>query len=148
MKRGGMTKVNYLAILVAVIAAFVASSLWYSPLLFGKQFIELSGFDSASAPNAWKAISELVRTSVLAYVIARLVALLHVSGWKGALREGLWLWVGFPAVLLSGSVLWQRVPSQLAAIHAGDWFIKILLIAVIVSIWRGRVSPGVTSQTS
>jgi hypothetical protein len=42
-----MVRMNYFALLASAIAAFVASSVWYSPLLFGKQFMELSGLDRA-----------------------------------------------------------------------------------------------------
>jgi len=95
-----------------------------------------------------KVVAELLRTLVLAYVLARLIALLRV-GWTGALRLGIWLWIGFPAVLLSGSVMWQNVPWRLAAIHAGDWLVKILLITVILSVWRkGRHDGAPAHQTS
>ena len=137
-----MIRINYFAVVVAVVAAFVVSSVWYSPLLFGKKFTELSGVGSSAGPNAGKILGELVRTLVVAYVLARFVVLLKVVDWKAALRLGVWLWIGFPVVLLSGSVMWQNVPWVLAAIHAGDWLVKILLIAVILGVWRkgGRAS--------
>lgn len=128
---------NYLALVVVVLVAFVASSLWYSPLLFGRQFLELSGVTTA-APNAAKALCELLRTFVLALVIARLVLMLNIADWKGALRLGFLLWTGFPVVLLTGSMLWQNVPWKLAAIHSGDWLIKLVLIPVTVAVWRKR----------
>lgn len=109
------------------VVAFVASSLWYNPLLFGRQFVELSGVAGSPQPNAVKALCELLRTFVLAYVIARLIVRLNVTEWRAALGVGLWLWVGFPVVLLTGSMLWQNVPWQLAAIHSGDWLIKARL---------------------
>jgi hypothetical protein len=31
--------------------------------------------------------------------------------------------------------MWEKVPPKLAAIHAGDWLLKLLVIAVIVSVW-------------
>jgi hypothetical protein len=33
-------------------------------------------------------------------------------------------------------VIWDDVPPRLAAIHSGDWLMKLLLIAVIVGIWQ------------
>ncbi len=33
-------------------------------------------------------------------------------------------------------MLWENVPVKLAAIHAGDWLLKTVLITVIVSVWR------------
>ncbi|MEO8737134.1 MAG: DUF1761 domain-containing protein, partial [Edaphobacter sp.] len=87
---------NFIALSVVVVVAFIASSLWYSPLLFGREFLELSGVTASPSPNAVKALCELFRTFVLAYVIARLVLRLNIADWKGALRLGLWLWIGFP----------------------------------------------------
>jgi len=37
-------------------------------------------------------------------VIAHLVLRLNVADWKQAGGLGLWLWVGFPVVLLTGSI--------------------------------------------
>jgi hypothetical protein len=135
-----MRHVNFLAFAVVAVVAFIASSLWYSPLLFGRQFLELSGFAASPKPSAVKALCELFRTFVLAYVIARIVLLGNIVDWKGALRLGLWLWIGFPVVLLTGSMLWQNVPWQLAAIHSGDWLIKLILIPVVVAVWPKRAS--------
>ncbi|WP_300007452.1 DUF1761 domain-containing protein [Pseudonocardia sp.] len=51
-----------------------------------------------------------------------------------ALLFALVLWVGFPLVLLAGSVFHERVPPRLAASHAGDWLLKIVVIAVVVAL--------------
>jgi hypothetical protein len=140
-----MNRVNFIALAAVAVVAFIASSLWYSPLLFGRQFIELSGITASPHPNAVKALCELLRTFVLAYVIAHLILRLNVIDWKAALGIGLWLWVGFPVVLLTGSMLWQNVPWQLAAIHAGDWLIKLILIPLAVTLWPKRKLPSTVS---
>jgi Protein of unknown function (DUF1761) len=49
---------------------------------------------------------------------------------------GLALWVAFPVMLLLGSVVHEKVPWRLAALHAGDWLVKLLVISLIVGIWR------------
>ncbi len=54
----------------------------------------------------------------------------------GALLLGLSMWIGFPVVLLAGSVLWEKVPPKLATIHAGDWLLKLLAVTIIVSVWH------------
>jgi hypothetical protein len=136
-----MNRVNLLALAIFAVIAFFASSIWYSPLLFGRQFLELSGVSAGSRPSALKAVSELLRTFILAYVIARLLLRLNVVDWKDALRWGLWLWIGFPVVLLTGSMLWQNVPWQLAAIHSGDWLIKLLLIPAGLTLYPKRKLP-------
>src|SRR3989442_2707794 len=136
-----MVHVNYLAVLVAAVAVFVLGWLWYSPLLFYKPWMRLRGMDPAAAmANAkmpgGKLLIEFARCLVLAYVIARFVALLGVSTWLGAVHFRLSLWIRFPVILLPGSVLWENIPWKVAAIHAGDWLVKLLVIPIIVSVWR------------
>jgi len=135
-----MKHLNFVALAVLTVVAFVASSIWYSPLLFGRQFLELSGGSASAYPSPTKALFELLRTLVLAFVIAGLVRRLNIEDWKHAVGLGLWLWVGFPVILLTGSILWQNVPWQLAAIHSGDWLIKLILIPVGVAVWPKRTS--------
>ena len=136
-----MVHVTYLPVLVAAVAAFVLGWLWYSPLLFFKPWMRLRGMDPVAAMAgakmpAGKLLIELARCLVLAYVIARFVALLGVSSWMGAVHFGFVLWIGFPVILLTGSVLWENVPWKVAAIHAGDWLVKMLVISIIVSVWH------------
>jgi hypothetical protein len=45
---------------------------------------------------------------------------------------GVTLWAGFPLVLRAGSVMWDKVPPASAALHAGDWLLKLLISATIV----------------
>src|SRR5207237_1454856 len=76
-----MSRVNFLALAVIAEIAFFASSIWYSPLLFGRQFLELRDTTASPHPSALNAPCELLRTFVLAYVIARLVPRLNVTDW-------------------------------------------------------------------
>jgi hypothetical protein len=126
---------------VAGVLVFVLGWLWYSPLLFYKPWMRARGLDPVAAmagakmPGG-KLLVELVRCFLLAYVIARFVALLGVASLFGAVHFGLFLWIGFPVILLTGSVLWENTPVKVAAIHAGDWLVKLLVIPIIVSLWR------------
>jgi hypothetical protein len=134
-----MPGTSYLPMLVAVVAGFGFSSVWY--VLFGEIWTRLRAanpdavLDMKKAP-AWKKLAELVRSLILALVLARLVALYGIIDWLAALEFGFWLWIGFPVVLLAGSVMWENVPWKVAAIHAGDWLGKMLLMTVILGAWR------------
>lgn len=130
-------RINYLGVAVATVAAFVASGLWYSPLLFGTLYMTVRGADPG-VMSPTEVVVELARTLVVAYVFARLVARLGVYDWQGAIRFGLLVWIGFPTMILLGSVAHENVPLQLAAIHAGDWLVKVLILALVPSLWRAR----------
>jgi uncharacterized protein DUF1761 len=137
--QGEARALKYPAIAAATVVAFVEGSLYYSPLLFGPLWMRLSGMDpSAVKVSPWAVVAEIARDFVLTYVVARLVARLTDADWRSAIGLGVWLWIGFPLMLLSGSVMWQGVSWKIAAIHAGDWLVKLLLITAIVGAWRGR----------
>jgi hypothetical protein len=130
-----MLDLNYLAVVAATAAVFVLSSVYYTAL--GGMLAPLSpAWADSSRPPAWKLAQEPVRSLVTAAVVAGLAGLLGTAGWSDGLLLALALWVGFPAMLLAGSVIHENVPWKLAAVHAGDWLLKLLVIAVIVSLWR------------
>lgn len=130
-----MTDLNYLAIVVAAVVGFVLSSAYYTA--FGSRLAELNdAYADPGRPPGWKVLVELVRTLVLATVLAGIADQAEVDSWAGAVLLALALWVGFPLVLWTGAIIWERVPSTLAAIHAGDWLLKLTAVAVIVGLWR------------
>lgn len=130
-----MVELNYLAILAATIAVFVVSSVYYVTL--SGRLAQLSpAYADATSPRPWELALELVRSLVVASVVAGLAATLDIRDVPGAALLAVALWIGFPVVLLAGAVLHENVPSRLAAIHAGDWLLKLLVIGLIVSLWR------------
>lgn len=80
-------------------------------------------------------LGELVRSGVVAYVLARFINLFGVA-WKGSLLLGGALWLGFHATLLLFSVVHERMPVALFAIHAGHGLANDLVIAAIVGAWQ------------
>jgi len=130
-----MPDVNALAILAAAIVVFLVGFSYYAVL--GEQLAEVS--DAAAAgeqPPPWKMAVEFLRGLILAAVIAGLAAEAEIDEWPGGLLLGLALWVGFPFVLWTGAVIHENTAPKLAAIHAGDWLVKLLVVAVIVSVWQ------------
>jgi hypothetical protein len=123
---------NYVAVGVAAVAALVASGVWYG--VFGNQLAELSAAEAR--PPALLLPVELARDLVVAGVLAGLVAVADIADLLGALALGVVLWAGFPVVLLAGSVFHENVPWRLAALHSGDWLVKLLVVTAVVGSWR------------
>lgn len=90
---------------------------------------------AAVRPPPWKIAVELIRNLVVASVVAWIAERLEITSWPDGVALGVTLWVGFPIALWTGAVMWERVPLKLAAIHAGDWLLKLLVIAIVVSVW-------------
>ena len=111
-----------MSIAVATVAAFISGGAYYSVL----------APESDATMSPWKLAVEVLRCLVLAAVVAGLASQIDIDEWTGGLLLGLLLWVGFPFVLWTGAVIHENTPVRLAALHAGDWLLKLLLIGVIV----------------
>jgi hypothetical protein len=132
-----MVRINYWAIVVAAVAAFVMSSLYYSPLLLGNWWRSVDpGATAGMTPSIGKILGEIVRTLVITFVVARLLTLLGATDWKRAVYLAIWLWFGFSAMMWVGAMMWENTRWQIAAIHSGDWLLKTILIAAILGAWR------------
>jgi hypothetical protein len=46
------------------------------------------------------------------------------------------LWIVFPVMVLVGSVMLDHVPWRLGVIHAGDWFLKLVLVTALLDLRR------------
>jgi Protein of unknown function (DUF1761) len=130
-----MPDVNLLTVLAATVAAFILSSTYYS--VFAAELAQVS--DAAAAgeqPPPWKLGVELLRSFTLAAIVAGLASQGDIDTWTGGLSLGLALWIGFPLVLWTGAMIWENTPGKLAVLHGGDWLAKLLLVALIVSVWQ------------
>ncbi len=131
-----MLGINFLAVVVAAVAAFVVSSVWY--IVFGKELAKASAAfaEAMQKRQPWKMLVVIAQSLVLALVLAYFIGLIGDVDWMGAVRVGVLLWIGLSAMQWVGSIIWEKVPLKMAAIHAGDWLVKLVLIAVIVGVWR------------
>jgi Protein of unknown function (DUF1761) len=135
-----MSGINYWAVTVASVVAFVMGGLWYSPLLFGKAWVKLRGMKTAQAAGTQmrppEILAEFIRGLVVAVVLAGFVVHLGVVNLVGAIYLGLAVWIGFQATSIVGSVIHEHYPVKLYAIHTGDALTKTLVMAVILGVWR------------
>ncbi|MEK7613011.1 MAG: DUF1761 domain-containing protein [Patescibacteria group bacterium] len=129
---------NYLAVLVAALAAFGVGALWYS-FLFQKPWMELMGFDADSMRSMPLTGTQamgigFVTTLVMVYVLAIFVSV--APNVQGALMLAFWLWLGFTATVQIGSFLWEGKPIKLFLINASQTLVAMLVAALILVLWR------------
>jgi uncharacterized protein DUF1761 len=137
-----MTSFNFWPILIASVVAFAISALWYSPVLFGKEWMALSGISDSdvtesSRKGIWKLyviqfITTLVTFSVLAFIITT------VNGRTAG--DGIFLaflaWLGFPAMGAIGNIMWNKQPVKLALITTLATLICWMIGGAIIGAWR------------
>ena len=134
--------INYLAVFTVAIISMVVGGLWFSPMLFGKQWMALSGMTDASMAEAKK--KGMTKAYALQFVASLVMAcvLAHFLGYAGAttvsagLQGGFWAWLGFIAPVTLGSVLWEGKSWKLWVLSNGHYLIVLLIAGAVLSVWR------------
>ena len=129
-----MTGTFPLVVLAAAVAGFSASGVYYT-IFQGPLAAARPDAAVVASPFPWTYAVEFVRTLVTAGVAAAVASVAEIDSWVGGLALSLALWVGFPLMLWVGALLHEGTGLRLAAIHAGDWLIKLALIGTIVGAW-------------
>jgi hypothetical protein len=130
------------SIFVAALAAFIASSIWYGAI-FGGVWRQLAPSASSSV-GPLEIIAQFIRNLIVAAALARLIVQAGAVNWVGAVRVGLWCWLGFQAMAIAGSVIHEGYPLTLYAIHTGDAVVTTVLMSFVIGFWRQR---SLRSQT-
>src|SRR5256884_8224851 len=95
--------VNILAVIVAAVATFVLGAVWYSPVLFAKQWMQAHGYTPEQLEAMKRrGVARAYAVSALCYlVMAYALALLASYTQATSFVQGLWLgfllWLGFAA---------------------------------------------------
>jgi hypothetical protein len=118
-------------VLVGTVLVFLVGGVYYA--LLGSRLAAVGSTAPDRMPPTAVGV-EVLRCLVLSAVATGLGVRLGAGTVVGGLLLGLVLWVGFPLVLWSGAVLHERTPWRLAAIHAGDWLLKLLALGVLVGV--------------
>ena len=126
-----MPEVNYLAVALAALSAFVLGGLWYS-LLFAKQWAALTGQSEEKLKSGNPAIvfgGAFLLNLVSAYVLAMFVGQLGVKyGALAGLSVGL-CWV---AASLGVNYLFERRPLGLWLINGGYFTLQFTAMGAII----------------
>ena len=136
-----MVTINYLAVLVAAVASMVIGMAWYSPFLFGKMWMQLSGITEAKIKEAKKKgmaqsyVMAFVGSLVMSYVLAHFVQYAGATDVMGGLMAGFWAWLGFIATVLLGSVLWEGKPVKLYVLNIAEYLVALLVMGAILAVW-------------
>ena len=132
--------INYLAVLVATVAAIVLGFVWYGPL-FGKTWMNLMDIDKKKMGEAKKKgmaanyVIMIISTLVMSYILAHFVKYLGATDIAGALQTAIWIWLGFIATVQIGIVLWEGKPWKLYFLNTAYWLVNLAVMATILALW-------------
>jgi hypothetical protein len=133
--------VNWIAIIVAAVAAFAIGALWYSPMLFGRQWMAAHGHtpEKLAAMQASMAKTytfSLITYLIMAMVIALLMALTGASTAIQGIVLGVLAWLGFGFTIGLNTNLYSDKPAAAFMIDAGYQFVHVIVMGAIIGAWR------------
>jgi len=133
--------INYLAVLVAALAAFALGALWYSPLLFAKPWVKAHGYTEERIKEMQKSAGKayavsLVCQLLIALAIAVLVSYIHMERCVQGLKLGLLVWAGFafPLGLMANVFSDKRI--TVFYIDTGYQLVYLLIMGAIITVWH------------
>ena len=136
---------NYWAILVASLACFIISAVWYT--LFMNAWLSGTGRTMESITEAGKAAGlSTWMPYVIAFVCAVLMAttiscVTQLTGPQTAgrgVKTGALLWLGIVVPVWATEYVFEVRPLSLFGINAGFWLIGMTVMGAIVGGWKKK----------
>jgi len=132
-----MSHVNWLAVLVAGISAFVLGGVWYSPALFGKAWMKENNLSVEYVQKGnkgkifgWSSILALIMSANLSMFLAD--AKTNFSwGTMAGFLAGIWVFCGIAIV-----ALFEQKSARYIFINGGYQLVALTLMGAIIGAWR------------
>ena len=133
--------INYLAVLVAVVASMVIGFVFYHPAVLGRVWMRLVGHSDESmgsrSPLVYPVV--IVASFVTAWALAGATFLAHEfyqgSYLISALVTGWILWLAFTVARMLVHDLFDTRSLKITALSALNEFLIITAMAVIIGVW-------------
>ncbi len=138
-----MYSINFWPILVSSIIAFGIGAIWYSPILFGKEWMALMKITDAdvsgmkAAGTMWKSyLVQFIVTIVSFCVLAFAISLTGIGSAGDGAVIGFLAWLGFIVPKGIGDILWKKSTLKLFFIDNVNSLITMLIAGSIIGAWR------------
>lgn len=137
-----MDSINFLPIAVASIASFGISSLWYSPFLFGKEWLssrkisseEIAEIKTVSITRSY--IFQFIITLVTFSVLAFIISMADVRTSTDGAFLGFLAWLGFMVPNFLAGFLWKKESVTLVLIDAVNNLVVLTIGGAIIGAWK------------
>ena len=129
--------IHFFALLGAVVAKMAIGALWYSPALFVKPWLKLSGITEKQMKEGMgKAlVVDFVGSFLMAFVLVHAIRYAGAATALQGLAVGFFNWLGFVAVVTIGTVTYERKPFKLFLLNNGYFLISLLAMGAILAVW-------------
>lgn len=131
-----LSVVNWFAVIVATVAAFMLGAVWYSKGLFGNKWMQEVGLDEESAQKA--NMGKIFGTTfVLQFLAATALAILigNDSTWLIGLHTGALVGLFWVATAYAVTYLFEQRTVRLWMINAGYYVVLYSIMGIALGAW-------------
>lgn len=133
-----MPPINYVAILAAAVAAWLAGAVWYG--ILGKQWLAALGWTEADmmGPDGKRRmpvgpmILSFVAAVVMAFLLSGLMAHVGPLSLRSGIISGALVWVGFVITTIAVNNAFQRRKLMLTVIDGGHWLLALIVEGAVL----------------
>ncbi len=132
-----LTDINWIAVVVATVAAFALGGLWYSKALFGDIWMQEVGLTEEAVNNANMPMTfggtfvlQLIATIALAAFLGA------DSTWLTGLETGITVGLVWVATAYGVTYLFEQRPLRLFLINAGYYVVLYAIVGTVLGAWR------------
>lgn len=135
-------EVNYVAVLVAAIAAMALGFVWYSPMVLGKPWMKAKGYTPEQLKEEQKKMGPLYGLSfvlalITAYILTHIIAFslnfYHYPELQTGLTSAFWVWLGFVMPVQTADEIFGSKNWKLLAINTAYQLVSLLVMGVVLT---------------
>jgi hypothetical protein len=127
---------NWYAIVIATVLAFVLGGLWYGPL-FGKAWLSALGKTEAELePSAAPFVISFFTALLTAVVLAALIKSLAIADLAGGVAIGAVTGIGFIATAMASDAAFCRWGARLFLIQSGYRVTYSIVMGALLGFWQ------------
>jgi hypothetical protein len=135
-----VTSINYLAVFVCGVLAMAVGSLWYSPFVFGKMWMEEVDKSDEEIKRNLNPVKlyglSFVGHLVMAYVLARVMVYINATTAIEGARIAFLCWLGFTAATMMINALYEGKSIRLVLVDGGYHLIVLLAYGTLLGAWQ------------
>ena len=133
--------IHFHPVVVSAAAVFVIGALWYSPLLFGKQWVKAHGHTPEKLQAMRSSMGRAYAVSFLCYLVMAaamsvLIGRIGIPYPIGGVKLGLVIGLGFAATIGLTSNMFSEKPLATWLIDAGYQVVYLMVMGWILVVWR------------
>jgi len=135
-----MPPINYLGILAAAVAAWLAGAVWYG--ILGKQWLAALGWTEADmmGPDGKRRmpvgpmVLSFVAALIMAFMLAGLMGHLGPPTVRSGIISGALVWLGFVITSIAVNNAFQRRKAMLTVIDGGHWLLALVVQGAVLGL--------------